>query len=543
MALVPRPSSLETRVCSGTSRRLLASLILPLFVLACSPMPGFAADSAPETPDSGLESVLRSMSGTSLSLRQAITAALDSAVSVQDAKAAYQAARGALRSEAGSFDPGLFFNWNHSDNEQPTSSLFSGAPTLTTKQTTTESGLRVTSPVGTSLELALNTIRTETNSSLAFLNPEYKAFGSLSVRQPLLTGFASSARKRLVAARHAAEAARARYEQSASEIAAEAERTYWDLYAAERDYAVQKLTRDQAEAFLNETQLRAQTGLVGPDQVASAQTFLAEQTLGLLERDEQLGRQSDRLASLIGVRPTGAAGRFIASDDPPHEFTVEPLDSVLLKVSKNNRDLRAAAHDIASARTYARAAQWEALPSVDLVGSYGGNGLGGSPHDVIFGGDTLRTTTRGSFGDALSQVGNRDFPSWSVGVEVTIPIGIRSGLGEKNRLDAVARRAQVRYTDLERVLGDRVRDAYREVAHGDERLAAASDGVKAAQEQVRIGLIRFQNGRSTAFELVRLAADLAAAQQRYSAALVRTAKASATLHGLMADGSGMAATE
>jgi len=346
-----------------------------------------------------------------------------------------------------------------------------------------------------------------------------------------------------VASRQAAEAAKARYEQSVSEIAAEVERTYWDLYAAERDYAVSTLTRDQAEAFLNETQLRAQTGLVGPDQVASAQTFLAEQTLGLLERDEQLERQSDRLASLIGLRPTDSARRFIASDDPPHDFAVEPLDSVLAKVVKSNRDLRAAAHDIASAKTYARAAKWEALPSVDLVGSYGGNGLGGSPQDVIFGNDTLRTTTRGDFGDALSQVGKRDYPSWSVGVEVTIPIGFRSGLGEKNRLDAEARRAQVRYTDLERGLSDRVRDAYREVSHGDERLAAASEGVKAAQEQVRIGLIRFQNGRSTAFELVRLAADLAAAQQRYSAALVRTAKASATLRGLMADGSGVAASE
>lgn len=543
MALEARSTQPDKTMRRTDYSRLVAAAVILFLVVAAAPGLGIASADAAASPDSALQSVLRSMTGTPLSLHDAMRAALDSSTSVQDAKAAYHAARGALRSEAGAFDPELFFNWNHSDNQQPTSSFFSGANPLITKQTTTEGGLRVFSPIGTSLELALNTTRTETNSTLAFLNPEYDAFGSLSVRQPLLTGFASSARKRVVAAHQAAEAAKARYEQAVSEIAAETERTYWDLYAAERDYAVQQLTRDQADAFLKETQLRAQSGLVGPDQVATAQTFLAEQTLGLLEQDEQLGRQSDRLASLIGKRPVESAGRFIASDEPPHEFAVEPLDTILAKVSKSNLDLKAAAKDIAAAQTYARAAHWESLPQVDLVGSYGGNGLGGSPQDVIFGGDTLRTTTNGSISDALSQVSNRDFPSWSVGVQVTIPIGLRSGLGEKNRLDAEAQRAQVRYSSFERALSDRVRDAYRELAHGSGRLSAASDGVTAAQEQVRIGMIQFQNGRSTAFELVRLAADLAAAQQRYSAALVRTAKASATIRGLMADGSGLAAAE
>ena len=41
-----------------------------------------------------------------------------------------------------------------------------------------------------------------------------------------------------------------------------------------------------------------------------------------------------------------------------------------------------------------------------------------------------------------------------------------------------------------------------------------------------------QNGRTSAFELVRLGADLATAQQRYSDALVRTARALAALRQL-----------
>ncbi len=70
---------------------------------------------------------------------------------------------------------------------------------------------------------------------------------------------------------------------------------------------------------------------------------------------------------------------------------------------------------------------------------------------------------------------------------------------------------------------------------------AAREGVTAAQEQVRIGLIEFQNGRSTAFELVRLGADFAVAQQRYSQALVRGAKAAASLRQLTSGAYGVEA--
>jgi outer membrane protein TolC len=119
-----------------------------------------------------------------------------------------------------------------------------------------------------------------------------------------------------------------------------------------------------------------------------------------------------------------------------------------------------------------------------------------------------------------------------VGVEISVPIGLRSGLGEQDRLEAELVIAEQRQIALTRILEEEVRSSYREVFNGKRRLTAAKEGVHAAQEQVRIGLIEFQNGRSTAFELVRLGADFAVAQQRYSQALVRSAKAAANLRQL-----------
>ena len=505
-----------------------------VMVLCYFGSPVFAQTSM--NPDSSLHVILNQLKGAQLSLPQAVQHALKNATAVREAEAVYLAAGGSVRKEEGQFDPSLFFNLNYLDQKTPTATFFAGAPTLATQQTTSSTGLRLSLPTGTQLELGFNTVKLTTNSTFAFLNPEYDAFGSLSLRQPLLGGFIVSARKELTKSERELDAAKARYDQEVLAIETSVELSYWDLYAAERDYAVQKLTLDRAQAFLNETELRAKAGLVGPNQVANARTFLAEQTLQLLESDEQLDAHSDQLASLIGVRPEGGMTRFIPTDEPPKDFPLDAVDVLAEQAVKSNLNLQAAQQDVEAQRALANAASWEALPSVDLVGSLGGSGLAGTAQDVIFNGDTLRIPASGTFGDALSQVSKRQFPNWSIGVEVNIPIGLRSGLGEKDRLDANVLAAEQRYIAQSRALGDMVRASHRELAHGKDRLDAARQGVDAAQEQIRIGLIEFRNGRLTAFELVRLGEDFAVAQQRYSAALVRTAKAAAMLRQLTSGG-------
>jgi outer membrane protein TolC len=492
-----------------------------------------AAQTQPSNPDSALQSIVRQLEGTRLPLRDAVQNALNNATSVLTAEAAYMSARGVVRREAGSFDPELYFSLNHMNQELPTSSFFAGAPILNTTQTTTTAGLRMNLPIGTSLDASLNTVRLGTNSSFAFLNPQYTAIGALNLRQPLLGGFHVSARKELNKAEQELDAAKARYDQEVLAIGTEVEGEYWDLYAAERDYAVQKLIRDRAESFLQEAELRAKTGLIGPNQVANAKTFLAEQEILLLDREEQLDRLSDQFASLIGTRPETGKQRFITVDKPPDEFPDENVDALVETALQKNLDLQAAKADVEARRALSKAAFWKALPSVDLTGSLGGNGLLGTPQDVIFGGTPQpRSTRSGTLGNAISEAVKRDFPFWSVGVEVTIPIGLRNGLGEQDRLEADVVIAEQRQIQLARVLEEQVRASHRELFHGKRRLKAAREGVDAAQEQVRIGLIEFQNGRSTAFELVRLGADYAVAQQRYTQALVRSAKAAATLRQL-----------
>jgi outer membrane protein TolC len=199
---------------------------------------------------------------------------------------------------------------------------------------------------------------------------------------------------------------------------------------------------------------------------------------------------------------------------------------------RTNRALKAAELDVKSMRASYRAAQWNAFPKADLIGAFGGNGLGGTGRDVIFGSDTLRNNMDTKFSDAFEQALNRDYPTWMIGIQLSIPILLREKGGERDRMRAELSRVEARYAQARHDIEEQVLANHRELENGINRLTAAQDGVRAARDQVRIGVIEFRNGTTTAFELARLGSDFANSQRRYSQALVRSAKAAARLNQL-----------
>jgi len=112
---------------------------------------------------------------------------------------------------------------------------------------------------------------------------------------------------------------------------------------------------------------------------------------------------------------------------------------------------------------------------------------------------------------------------------LSIPIGFRAGLGDYDRIRAEADRQAEALERSRRIVADNVRIGYRALLNARRRLDAAKMGVDASRDQVRIGILQYNNGRTTAFELVRLGTDLATANQRFSRVLVLTAKAAAAL--------------
>lgn len=483
-------------------------------------------------PDSALVATIAQLPGDRLGLAEAVAAAAAQAPDARIARARLAAFTEAARREKGAFDPELFGSADWTGADTPSASLFAGADVLETESSRYEAGARIRLPLGTELTATMNSWRNTSNSAYASLNPEYQSTAGLSLRQPLLKGFGPAARADLDAALSNQAAAGARFDGSLLAVRSEVETVYWELYAAERNHAVTKITRRRAAAFLSDAELRAKAGMIGPNQVASAEYFLAEAEQAVLDTEENLDRLSDRLASLTGRRPVGR--RFRVADEPPRDFTLVDQDSLVAVALRRNPELQALGREADALRVLERGATWDARPTLDLVGGLGGNGLSGAPQDVYFPGDPVpvRTTIDGGRGEALGQAVGRDYPTWNVGFVFALPLGNRAGKGERGRVRAEVVRAEQVLLGARRDIEELVRAQYRELERGRQRLAIAARGVTASTKQVDIGMVEYRNGRTTAFEIVRLAADLATAQQRYSDALVRTARAAAILRQL-----------
>jgi outer membrane protein TolC len=484
------------------------------------------------SPDSALTATIASLPGERLLLDDAVADAALQATEARIYEAQMVAATNAVRREKGVFDPELFGSGDWAGSDTPTASLFAGADVLSTETSDFEAGARMRLRLGTELSASVTTLRTATNSEFASLNPEYQAFGALTLRQPLLKGFGPSARSDLSFAERNLDRASARYDGAVLAVRAEVETVYWQLYAAERNHAVTLLIRDRADAFHEDAKLRAKAGMTGPGAVANAEFFLTEAEQVLLDTEEAMDRFSDRLASLMGRRPT--ALRYRSWDEPPREFPHVSRDSLVAVVLLRNPDLEALRSSADALRAQEKGAVWDARPTLDLIGSLGGNGLSGSPQDVYFPGsdEPVRTSIDGNRGDSMSQALGRDFPNWNVGFVFALPIGNREGKGERDRLRALVVRAEQALLAAQRQMEEDVRAQHRELERGTKRLEIATRGVAASIRQVEIGMLEYNNGRTTAFEVVRLAADLATAQQRFSDALVRTARAAAVLRQL-----------
>ena len=225
--------------------RVVGVIGLAALVLA----PAKLAAEDPVNPDQALALALGQIPGQPLSLSAAVEAALAHAAPVWVAAAQRRAAAAEVERERGQFDPEVFVDLERSAVDEPSASPFSGAEVVELDQTRAAAGVLVNLPTGTQVEASVVTVRQETNSLFAALDPQYTATGQLRFNQPLLEGFSVAGRRDLSAAEQRLLAADARREQADLWVRARTEVLYWNLYAATRDLAVQRLLRDRALAF------------------------------------------------------------------------------------------------------------------------------------------------------------------------------------------------------------------------------------------------------------------------------------------------------
>lgn len=432
-----------------------------------------------------LASLCSAYAAEGVSLADALASALQHNADLRAAAASLDAARADALAARGALDPSLDASAGLSASESR--SYLAGYPMASTASAGSAAlGLSGELMTGTSwsisAELARQTSTTE--SSLGGVMAEQSAdnwAGSvgLSARQDLLGLLRPTDATRAV--RRAAERADQRalegLEARQDALAAVAN-AWWSWKAATERAALGRTSVEAALALERVTEARAEVGSAAAVDLARVRT---ERLAAMAEASEAQAAAmdaGDTLLELMGRAP--GADITPEGEGAPRALATLDVDQHLGAASAHSPALARLDLQLQAARAAAREVRFEGLPSLSATGSAGLS--------------SLDTSASGAL-RALS--GDDALPSWSAGLELSVPIGGRLARGTRLAADADLRSAEVALDAQRRALEGDLRAALREVntAYGGLMLATerlgvaqmAEDGERARAEE---GLVR-----------------------------------------------------
>jgi HAE1 family hydrophobic/amphiphilic exporter-1 len=189
------------------------------------------------------------------------------------------------------------------------------------------------------------------------------------------------------------------------------------------------------------------------------------------------------------------------------------VDAAVSRALGARYDLARAGHALENARSTVEFLDNQRLPDVRLETSYRGTGLAGTQFLRAggFPGPVSGTRSR-SLGTALEQVFTNDYPTWSLGVTVSYPLGRSYEVASHARAQVEQRQAAQRIASLRLLAAETVRRAGRQVHSTAERVEAARAGATLAQERLASEQRRFDVGLSTTFLVTQAQRDLLEAE-------------------------------
>ena len=437
-----------------------------------------------------------------------------------------------------SFDPNLTgtLSWNHQSDPQ-NSTFLAPLRSLNTKTATGNVGIEQGFATGATASLNFQNLHQSSNTPLLSYSPYSTSSLGLTLRQPLLRGAGQAVNKRYIRiARNNEQVSDLVFRQQVISTVYSVIRLYWDLVSLHEDVRVREEAVSSAEHLLRDTEESASTGVLAAIDVTRARAEIARRRRDLLVAQSLARQQSEVLKDYL-TRSVDVATRGLLIDPSetlraPDIKIDEPLE-VLVQQSLHDRpDLAQARIQLRNSEISLKGSRSALLPAVDVIGSVTNNGLAGDPSGAGLGllpASGSNPYLTGGYGDTLSQIFRRNFPDYSVGVQVSIPIGNRAARADVTRDELQVRQQEIRLTQLEKQVRLEIRNA--QIALEEARASfesARQERVLQEQtldaEKEKLGV-----GASTTYLVIQYQRDLMQARSSEATAQVSYWKARAAL--------------
>lgn len=472
--------------------------------------------------------------GIRLSLDEAIGLALannqDLNVDVNEA----EASRFVVFQNMGIFDPLLSASATRSHQEIPATSQLVGAQVERRDALIGDLSVTQLLPTGGHFTLGYRGSRFSTNSTFASINPSFNSGLTFSVNQPLLRYFGHDATTWLIkTARNTRDARYQDFVRAVQATVNAVDQGYWDLVYALANLEVKKESKLISTDLNRITRIRIDVGSLAPIDIVQTEVGIATAEQEIIIAEDQIGDAQDRLKRLLNFDPTLWATPIVPTDEVRVAETPVSLEDGAAAAKKRRPELIAATATLDSQRVRYEFYGNLSRPQLDLVGSYGFSGLGGTA--TIRDPDTGEVISRipGNFGDSFSDI--FDARNWSVGLVFSLPLGNRDARGRRGEAKYLWEAGKASYTALEQNIFVEVRDTARAIDTASRSIAAARKARELAERNLDAERKKFDNGMTTSFQVTEIQRDLSLARTNELQALAVYRKALSAYHFAIAD--------
>ena len=419
------------------------------------------------------------------------------------------------------YKPTLISQISHVANTNPSTSTISGAAVGTgidQGNSVFNGGLSQNLRWGGgSLTATLNNNRQTTTSLTSLFNPLFNTNWSAQYTQPLLRNRQiDTNRQQLVVTKLNQDISEIQLQALIINTVSNVRNAYWDLVFATESVAVARRSVELADRLVRDNQTRVEIGTMAPIDVVQAQSQAATQRQNQATAEGTRRTAELALKRLIvnGTQDPNWNAAINAVERP--EFSPTPVDvtSAIRRALESRTDLQQARKNLQVNDTTLKYLGNQMLPQADLVARYGLIGQGGTQYISSGSGINRQVTgtVPGGYSNALSSLFGANYPTWTVQLNVSYPIGTSAADSSVARARVQLNQVEAQLKQIELQIATEVTNAATSMQSAIERVQAAQAARDFAQQTLDAEQSKFEVGMSTNYFVVQAQRDLATAQ-------------------------------
>ncbi len=390
-------------------------------------------------------------------------------------------------------------------------------------------------PTGTSFTVEFNNSRQTTNSPFFNLSPVLNSMYRFSFQQQLLAGFGFGPNLRyLTIAKNNKKISDIAFKDQVTATITQIKNIYWDLVNAYEQARV----NEQSLAFAQQSFDNAKKQLQ-LESVPAMDVMRAEAEVSKRDQDLTVARTSLQLQELLiknaltkslddpvlEAVPVVPVDRFESVDTQ----TTQAVQDLITEALRDRPELNESDVDLVNRQISGKAARNALLPSLALVGFYGGSGLAG-PLNPIYNLPSPNTSNVPTdYAGALQNAFNNSSPDYYIGLSLNIPLRNRVAKADQYRSELEYRQAELRREQLKKQIRIEVRNAQYALEQTGARVGAARKARDLAQRTFEIMQKEQGLGAGSTFQTMTAQRDLSIAELDMVTAMTTYEKAKVEL--------------